>query len=119
MATTLQNIIDACEADLGDSGNATWSAADITQWCRDAIADYSVHFPRVLTDTITTSDDDRTYDLNADFLDPISVEYPTGEDPARQAGVRDSSSARDSLPVLIHDSLRFFFFFHLIRASKR
>ena len=81
MATTLQNLIDACEADLADAANATWSAADIETWCRAAIDDYGLHFPRTLTDAITTSDDVRTYDLQADFLRPVSVEYPTGEDP--------------------------------------
>jgi hypothetical protein len=81
MTTTLSDLIDLCEADLADSGNATWSAADVEQWLRDAIADYSIHFPRVLSTTIATSADDRTYDLPADFLEPLTVEYPTGEDP--------------------------------------
>ncbi len=81
MATTLQSLIDACEADLADSGNATWSAADITQWCRDAIADYGQHFPRILQTDITTSADDRQYDLPSNFIDVVSVEYPQGEDP--------------------------------------
>ncbi len=79
--TTLQNLIDAVEAELGDSGNATWAAADIEQWCRDAIADYSAYFPRILTDEISTTADTRTYDLNSDFIEPMSVEYPTGEEP--------------------------------------
>ena len=81
--TTLQNLIDAVEAELGDSGNATWAAADIEQWCRDAIADYSEYFPRILTDGISTTADDRSYDLNADFIAAVSVEYPTGQEPAR------------------------------------
>lgn len=79
--TTLQNLIDACEADLDDSGNSTWAAADVEQWCRDAIADYSLHFPRNLQDDITTVLNDRQYDLPADFRTPLSVEYPQGEDP--------------------------------------
>lgn len=81
MSTTLQNLIDAIEADLADSANAVWTAADIEQWCRDAIADYSLHFPRTLTQTIAASDDDRKYDLDANFLTILNVEYPTGEDP--------------------------------------
>lgn len=79
--TTLQNLIDACEADLADSGNATWSAADIEQWCRDAIADYSQHFHTSETETINCSADDRQYDLPARLVDIIDVEYPKGEDP--------------------------------------
>ncbi len=81
MATTLQNLIDDCEADLADSGNATWAAADIEQWCRDAIADISQHFPRTLIQDITTSLNDRQYDLPAGILDILNVEYPQGEDP--------------------------------------
>lgn len=81
--TTLQNLIDACEADLADSGNTTWASADIEQWCRDAIADYSLHFPRTLQMDITTAEDDRQYDLPAGFLAALSVEYPQGEDPPK------------------------------------
>jgi len=79
--TTLSALVDQCEADLSDSANATWSAADITQWVRDAIADYSLHFPRILNSDITTSAGDRRYDLPAGFVDIISVEYPQGEEP--------------------------------------
>lgn len=79
--TTLQKLIDACEADLSDSGNATWAAADVEQWCRDAIADYSLHFPRTLQDDISTAENDRQYDLPANFRTALSVEYPQGEDP--------------------------------------
>ena len=79
--TLLSALINACEADLADSGNATWSAADVEQWCRDAIADYSLHFPRIKQQDITTSLNDRQYDLNADFRTVLEVEYPQGEDP--------------------------------------
>ena len=41
----------------------------------------SIHFPRKLNTTFNCSDDDKTYDLPANFIDVISVEYPTGEDP--------------------------------------
>jgi hypothetical protein len=81
MATTLQNLIDLCEADLADSGNAVWAAADITQWCRDAIADYSQHFKETASTTINAATNDHEYDLPARLVDVISVEYPDGEDP--------------------------------------
>ena len=81
MSTTLQNLIDAVEADLSDPGNVTWAAADIEQWLRDAIADYSQHFPRTLSETIAAATDDRKYDLPAGFLDVLTVEYPTGQEP--------------------------------------
>jgi hypothetical protein len=79
--TTLQNLIDACEADLDDSGNATWLAADIEQWCRDAISDYSQHFHTTEASTINCSASDRQYDLATRLVDIIAVEYPKGEDP--------------------------------------
>ena len=79
--TLLSDFIDLCEADLADSENATWSATDVEQWSRDAIADYSEHFPRTLTAQIETDDDDRTYDLPNDFLKPILVEHPIDNDP--------------------------------------
>jgi len=81
MATTLTQLIDACEADLADSSNAVWSAADVEQWLRDAIADYSQHFPRTMTTEIACSADDREYDLAATFQEMITVEYPKDEDP--------------------------------------
>jgi hypothetical protein len=81
MATTLGNLIDDCEADLLDSGNTTWAAADIEQWCRDAIADYSLHFPRQRTATITTVDGDRKYAIGTDLIEVINVEYPISQDP--------------------------------------
>lgn len=81
--TTLETLIDQVEADLGDSGNTYFAAADIERWLRDGIVDYSDYFPRVKTAEITTSANDRTYDLAADFIAVISVEYPAGEEPAR------------------------------------
>ncbi len=81
MSTTLTQLIDQCEADLDDSGNAIWSAADIERWLRDAIADYSAHFPRFISDDITLTTDDREYYLESDFVSMISVEYPNTNDP--------------------------------------
>lgn len=81
MTVLLSALVDLIEADLADSTNTTWSAADLTQWVRDAIADYSPYFPRVQTQTITTTLNDRQYDLAAGFIEAISIEYPTSEDP--------------------------------------
>lgn len=92
MATTLQTLIDDIEVDLNDIGNATWLAADIEQWARDAIADYSLHFPRTLTQTISAADDDRKYDLTAGFIEVLTVEYPTGQDPPEYLARRPHSN---------------------------
>ena len=79
--TTLQTLIDECEADLKDSGNSYWTAADVERWLRDSIKDYSEHFPRTLTTTLLTLDGDRTYDLPANGREVLSVEFPSGETP--------------------------------------
>ena len=81
--TTLSTLINLCEADLADSGNATWAAADIQQWIVDAIADYSMHFKRELSQDLTTVLNDRMYDLPDVCLAIVSVEYPQGEDPPK------------------------------------
>ena len=75
--TTLQTLINNCEAHLGDNANAIWTTTDIKQWCRDAIADYSYHFPRTVSQTHTAAAS-YEYDLDNGFIDIISVEYPSG-----------------------------------------
>jgi hypothetical protein len=82
--TTLQHLIDACETDLADAGNATFSAADIELWCRDAIGDYAQHFRIRKSASVAMAAGDHDYTLNVDdFLDVLTVEYPTGQDPPR------------------------------------
>lgn len=89
--TTLQELMDSCEANLADHSNSTWAVNDIEQWCRDAIRDYAMHFPIRKIQTLSTSLDDNTYDLAADFIDVITVEYPTGEDPRKYLSRRPIS----------------------------
>ena len=76
--TTLRSLINSCESHLGDDANAVWAAADIEQWCRDGIADYSLHFPRTVSQTHTAAAA-YEYNLDAGFFDIISVEYPSGQ----------------------------------------
>jgi hypothetical protein len=87
--TTLQQLIDKVEADLADSGNSTWSAADITQWVRDGIADYSIHFPRTKNSEISSAAGGQEYDLPADFIAILTVEYPQGQAPPRYLQRKD------------------------------
>ncbi len=79
--TTLADLADQIQILLSDSGAATWSQSVIEGWVNDAIRDYSNHFPRLVTSTIATSADDRSYDLPTDFQEIVTVEYPTGEEP--------------------------------------
>lgn len=76
---TLQNLVDRAQSVLSDAAAAVWSEAVLKEWLNDAVRDYSVHFKRQRTATITTIADDRAYDLPSDFVAVISVEYPTGE----------------------------------------
>lgn len=76
---TLQNLVDRAQNVLADSTASVWSEAALKEWLNDAIRDYSIHFKRQRTATITTVADDRAYDLPSDFVAVLSVEYPTGE----------------------------------------
>jgi len=81
-----------CRRRLGDLTTPyKWSDEQINQFINDAIADYSINFPRVKTQTISCSDDTREYDLATDFLDALSVEYPTGEDPPEYLKFREKT----------------------------
>ena len=80
--TTRLELHNLCRRRLGDlTTPAGWSDLQINQWINDAIAEYSVHFPRQLNTTIETTAGSRVYDLPAGFQNLVSVEYPTGEDP--------------------------------------
>ena len=79
--TTFAELVNRCETNLNDEDNSTWTAVQIVKWLNDAIRDYSHYFPRIKTQTISTSAAANAYDLNADFMAVLSVEYPTGQDP--------------------------------------
>ena len=79
--TTLAQLADRAQAAVSDGAAATWSQDQMEAWAVEAIRDYSNYFPRRLQATITTTLDERTYDLPAGLLAVASVEYPAGEDP--------------------------------------
>lgn len=79
--TTFAELVNRCETNLNDEDNSTWTAEQIVKWLNDAIRDYSQHFPRIKTQTISAAADTNAYDLNEDFMGVLSVEYPTGQDP--------------------------------------
>ena len=78
---SFSDLFTRCEISLNDETSATWDTEMIANWINDAIRDYSQHFPRIRTQTISCAAGDQEYDLNADFLAVLSVEYPVGEDP--------------------------------------
>lgn len=79
--TTLQQLIDRIQNQLSDSGASVWSEGKIEEWIETGIAEYSQHFPRTRVTTITDTVDVREYDLPADFLEVLSVQFPTTDDP--------------------------------------
>jgi hypothetical protein len=105
--TTLQQLVDQCAAELDDPTHAVFAAADVEQWCRDAIGDYSLHFPRVVSKDLTTTAEDRSYDLDAGVVGVLTVEYPLGEEPPAFLRPRNRRQARfwlanDSYDVIRH-----------------
>ena len=79
--TTLAELADRAQNAVSDSAAGTWSQSLMEEWAVEAIRDYSQYFPRRVQSTISTSADDRKYDLPAGLTHLLSVEYPTGEDP--------------------------------------
>lgn len=79
--TTFADLINRAETAVNDEANAQYNADQIIRWLNDAVRDYSQYFPRIKTQTITTTLEEGVYNLNADFLAAISVEYPDGQDP--------------------------------------
>jgi hypothetical protein len=75
----LRNLIRRRTGDL--TAPYKFSDLQINQFINDAIAEYTVHFPRRKTTTLACVDGQRKYDLPDDFHGALSVEYPTGEEP--------------------------------------
>lgn len=80
-SVTAQNLVDAAQVALNDSGAAEFAEATLLQFLNEAIREYSQHFPRISTDDITAVADTRTYALEWDVINILAVEYPAGDDP--------------------------------------
>jgi hypothetical protein len=82
--TTMATLLAEARLAISDYGTVpadAWSDDTIYQWICHAIQDYSIHFPRIATDTLDCSTGDHSYELADDCISVISVEYPSGEDP--------------------------------------
>ena len=79
--TTLAEVADRAQNAIGDAAAGTWTQALVEEWIVEAIRDYSAHFARRVEDTISCTADTQEYNLPADFLGMLLVEYPAGEDP--------------------------------------
>lgn len=81
MTFTRSDLRDLCRRRLGDlSPTYQWSDLQINQWINDAIADYSLHFPRLLELKIDCTAGGHSYQLPADARAIIAVEYPKGQE---------------------------------------
>lgn len=81
MTTTFDSVVTRLKITLNDKTATTWDTEMIATFLNDAIRDYTQHFPIQATDTIAMTTGTDTYDLNTDFMNVVSVEYPDGEDP--------------------------------------
>jgi hypothetical protein len=82
MTYTRQSLRDLCRRRLGDlEVPYKWSDLQVNQWINDAIADYSIHFPRRVELKLDCTLNTHSYALPADCHGLLSVEYPTGQDP--------------------------------------
>lgn len=96
--TTRADLNNLCRRRLADmTSPVEWSDIQINQWINDAIAEYSIHFPKEVTGfTITTTADQREYSLSsATGIQHITrVEYPQGDDPPTLLTWRDKQDPR-------------------------
>ena len=83
MTTTLAEIADRAQLTLNDAAAGTWPQATVEAWVVEAIRDYTQSFPRTVKSTITVgaAPVGHEFDLSADYISMILVEYPGDEDP--------------------------------------
>jgi hypothetical protein len=82
--TKLYQLADRAQLALGDAAEATWPQDTIEGWLQEAIRDYSQHFKRTCTASLTITAGcagDHRFPLPEDFCGMIQAEYPAGEDP--------------------------------------
>ena len=65
---------------------AVWPDGTLDAWLGDAIRFYSNEFPRLIRHTLTLATGTQSYNVPADCLAVLTVEYPAGEHPPRLVG---------------------------------
>ena len=81
---TVATLADRCQLALSDSGAGTWPQATVEDWVCDAVRDYSQYFPRIVVSSVALIGGTPTVhyiDLPTTFIEMVSVEFPTGENP--------------------------------------
>jgi hypothetical protein len=92
MALTLATLRQECRDLIGDTSTTSpiFTTQQIDSWINAAIRDLNNHFPRTVTDTLTTTAGVHAYDLPLTFIAMVKIEYPTGEDPPAYLKYRSS-----------------------------
>lgn len=76
MTTTWAEFLAEVRSDLKDDGTSQkWTDAVLYVWTKDAVKDYSIHFPR-FEDRVTLTASGTNYALPTDYVDDIFVECP-------------------------------------------
>ena len=83
MTTTLAEIADRAQITLNDAGAGTWPQATVEEWVVEAIRDYTQTFPRTIRSSITIASGDpgHEFDLTADYIAMVNVEFPGDQSP--------------------------------------
>jgi len=92
MATVIEDFITECRARLGDTTvmGAEWTDTQISYWVKEAIQDYSKHFPRLMSSSDLLGSDpailegvnETAIDIDGAHIQGVhSVAYPSTDDP--------------------------------------
>jgi len=81
--TTLSDLNQECRLAIGDniSGKYIFSNDQINAWINAALRELSQKFPRQIEYTLSTTKDQRVYDLEIVHTAALSCEYPSGSEP--------------------------------------
>jgi len=96
-----------CRRRLGDSQEPHhWTDLQINQWINDAIADYSRHFPRELTEPMKLIAGTYEYNLATVLTNPqaiLKIEYPLNKQPPEYLEYRQERDGRGFYGERVYD----------------
>jgi hypothetical protein len=92
MPQTLATLRQESRDLIGDTSAVApiFTTQQIDSWINAAIRDLNNHFPRTITDTLSTTSGTHIYDLPGTFISMLKVEYPSGDDPPAYLKYRSS-----------------------------
>ena len=81
MPITFSDLLTDCSVALGDVAGTTWDRTTIIwPWCIEAIRTFPILRP-MFKDKTTGLGEEHGFELEADFREMISVEYPVNQHP--------------------------------------